>query len=75
MVEIEEVHIGKCIKAKLKEQGRTVTWFAKAIHTDRRNVYKIMNKSNLDLSLLIKISKVLNYNFLRIIADSINIEN
>ena len=52
------------IRAELKAQGRTVTWFAKAIHTTRTNVYKIMDKESIDLKLLIRISKLLHYDFL-----------
>lgn len=35
------IHIGSLIEKKLREQGRTVTWFAAALHCDRTNVYKI----------------------------------
>ena len=52
------------IRAELKAQGRTVTWFAQAIHTTRTNVYKIMDKESIDLKLLIRISKLLHYDFL-----------
>ena len=52
------------IRAELKEQGRTVTWFAKAIHTTRTNVYKILSKESIDLKLLIRISKLLYHDFL-----------
>jgi hypothetical protein len=62
--QMESIHIGNMIKAELKAQGRTVTWFAKAIHTDRTNVYKILSKDTIDLKLLIRISKLLHHNFL-----------
>ncbi len=60
---MEGIHIGQLIKAELKAQGRTVTWFAKAIHCDRTNAYKIFNSSHLDSELIWRISGVLNHNF------------
>ena len=62
--QMESLHIGNMIRAELKAQGRTVTWFAKAIHTTRTNVYKILDKESIDLKLLIRISKLLHYDFL-----------
>lgn len=57
------IHIGSLIKQKLQEQGRSVTWFAVALHCDRTNVYKIFQKSSIDSSLLYRISCVLGYDF------------
>ena len=61
---MEIFHFGHLIQAELKAQGRTVTWFAKAIHCDRTNVYKIFNNSHMDSDLLFRISRVLGHNFL-----------
>lgn len=61
---MEEIHIGRMIRQKLKEQGRTVTWFASAIHCDRSSAYRIFSSKTIDLFLLIRISKLLDYNFL-----------
>jgi len=61
---MEGFHFGHLIQAELKAQGRTVTWFAKAIHCDRTNVYKIFNNSHLDSELLFRISRVLGHNFM-----------
>ena len=61
---MEEFHIGKLIQAELKAQGRTVTWFAKHIHCDRTNAYKIFNNSHIDTELLFRISQVLGHNFM-----------
>ena len=66
---MEELHIGQMIKAELKAQERTVTWFAKHIHCDRTNVYRIFKNSNIDLRLLSRISVVLNYNFFKVCSD------
>ncbi|WP_302786892.1 XRE family transcriptional regulator [Barnesiella intestinihominis] len=59
------IHIGSLIEKKLREQGRTVTWFAAALHCDRTNVYKIFQKSSIDSSMLYRISCILGYDFFR----------
>lgn len=55
--------IGSLTEKKLREQGRTVTWFATALHCDRTNVYKIFQKSSIDSSMLYRISCILGYDF------------
>ena len=69
--DIEDIHIGQAIQRKLKEQGRTVTWFAAQIHTDRSNVYKMFKQRTLDIEKLVKISRLLNYNFVQDVADRV----
>lgn len=52
------------IRRTLKEQGRSVTWFASAIHSDRSNTYKMLKRESIDLALLMQISELLHYDFL-----------
>lgn len=72
--QMESIHIGNMIRSELKAQGRTVTWFAKAINTTRTNVYKILDKESIDLKLLIRISKLLHKNFLLDCANALKNE-
>ena len=72
--QMNSLHIGNMIRAELKAQGRTVTWFAKAIHTDRTNVYKILGKETIDMQLLVRISKLLHHNFLHDLSNAIENE-
>lgn len=74
-IAMEGFHIGHLIQAELKAQGRTVTWFAKAIHCDRTNAYKIFSSSHLDTELLFRISQVLGHNFLQDAADFMNAQH
>ncbi len=67
-----KIHIGQQIQLKLKEQGRTVTWFAFKLNYDRSNAYKIFSKPHIDTDLLLSISKILNYDFFRIYSDEID---
>lgn len=64
-----EKPIGILIKEELERQERTVTWFAKKLNCHRVNVYDIFKRDNIDIKLLIQISKVLNKNFIRVLAD------
>ncbi|MCI5783124.1 MAG: XRE family transcriptional regulator [Bacteroidales bacterium] len=63
------VHIGKFIQQKLKEDGRSVTWFASKICCTRSNVYKIFANDNIDIKLLKRISLVLDFNFFDVLAQ------
>ena len=57
------IHIGKTIEHVLREQGRSVSWFAKQICCERTNVYSIFRRSSIDTDLLMRISKILSYDF------------
>lgn len=57
------VHIGSIIRQKLQEQGRSAAWLAKQIPCTRNNVFKIMRKPHISTDLLLRISKILDYNF------------
>ena len=63
------LHVGELVKNVLHEQGRSVTWFAKRLGCTRPNVYKIFAKENLDISLLWRISCVLDYDFFGVISE------
>ena len=55
----------------MKEQGRSARWLAERIPCERTNVYNIFKRESIDLDLLSRISKILNYNFFADIADEI----
>jgi hypothetical protein len=59
----EEVHIGKLIYQKLKEEGRAASWLAGKMHCDRSVVYRIFQKSTIDISLLLHICMILDFDF------------
>lgn len=62
---MKNVHIGELIQAELQRQGRTVLWFAKEICCEKSNVYKMFKRKSIDLAQLMKVSEVLNHNFLK----------
>ena len=67
-----KIHIGNMIKAELTRQGRTMTWFAEAIHSDRSNTYKMLKRESIDLALLMYISELLHYDFLRECSEALD---
>ncbi|MBR5433763.1 MAG: helix-turn-helix domain-containing protein [Bacteroidales bacterium] len=61
----ENIHIGKIIQDKLREQGRSASWLAKQIPCSRNNLYRIFSNPSINTDLLSRISKVLDYNFFK----------
>lgn len=59
----DKFHIGFRIQTIFKQKGMTVSEFARQIHCERTNVYTIFNRPSIDIDLLARISKVLEYNF------------
>lgn len=58
-----EQTLGEKIKNLIKEKGYTVTEFAQKVNCSRRTLYEIFKKDSIEVDLLMRISKVLNYNF------------
>ena len=67
------MHIGNAIFEELKRQGKTTVWLAKELSCDRTNVYRIYEKSSIDISLLMRISLILNYNFFELFAQEYDV--
>lgn len=63
LIPVENLHVGRLVRRKLREQGRSVTWLAQQIPCTRNHMYKIFQKQNVDTALLLRISCVMNYNF------------
>lgn len=55
--------LGALIEEELRRQERSVSWFARHLACDRRNVYRIFRKNNLDTELVMRISRILNHDF------------
>jgi plasmid maintenance system antidote protein VapI len=66
---MKNIHIGSLIKEqfekKIKRDKRfNKTVFAKLIHVHRSTIYPIFEQKSIDIDLLIRISKALDYNFI-----------
>lgn len=70
---MKDINIGNDIREELKRQGRSVVWFADAIHTDRSNTYKLLKKKSIDLRLLMEISELLQHDFLKDCSEKLEI--
>jgi hypothetical protein len=60
---MEIVEIGQKIKDVFDKRDMKLTEFADELGTVRQNVYRIFKKRHVDTGLLLKISRVLNFNF------------
>ncbi|MBQ8502320.1 MAG: XRE family transcriptional regulator [Bacteroides sp.] len=60
-----DIHIGEMVRRELKHQERTIAWLARKLECSRSNIYDIFYRKDIDLFLLIRISKVLQHNFLK----------
>lgn len=57
------IKIGEIIKAQLRDQDKTVVWLAKQLSCSRNNVYKIFHNNSIATQELMRISKILDYDF------------
>ena len=56
-------HAGERVKEVFDASGLSVSEFARRLHCNRQNVYDIFKRQDIDLSLLQRISKVLEHDF------------
>ena len=61
---MENVHIGSIIKQKVIDSSMTIKEFADGINCERTTVYHIFRQKSIDIEKLIKISEILNYDFI-----------
>ncbi len=61
---MKEIHIGSIIKKKFEESELTIKDFAAMIYCDRTTVYDIFKRKSIDVERLVRISLVLNYDFI-----------
>jgi len=62
---IYEIHFGNLIKYQLQRIGRSVNWFAQQMHSDRSNMYKLLDRRHLDSGFLVRASILLRHDFFR----------
>lgn len=63
------MNIGEQIENTLRKQGRSAAWLATQIPCERTNVYNIFRRKSLDARLLMKISRILNYDFFKDLSE------
>lgn len=65
------IPIGRLIQEKLKEQNQTVVWLAQQMPCRRENLYKIFRKNNLDTEMLLRISRIMHFDFFQFYSQSL----
>jgi hypothetical protein len=70
-------HIGSRIKEVFDSQPKEhdVNWFADKLCCNRRNIYKIFKRQNIDILLLKRISEVLDHDFFEDMRSSSDISD
>lgn len=63
--QMKDLHIGQMVRDEMLRQGRSVNWLAREIYCEKSNVYKLFKRQSIDLAQLMKISEVLDHNFLK----------
>ena len=63
------MEIDAIIKAKLRENNHSVVWLAEQMECSRTNIYKMFNKHAINTSELLKISRILEFDFFRLYSD------
>lgn len=61
----KNIYIGKLIRMKVDERHISYAEFARMINRSRTSLYHIFESKTIDIDLLITISKVLDYDFIR----------
>lgn len=59
------IHIGTAIEQKIRERGMTYAEFARRLNVDRTTVYNIVRGNSIDTERLMRISKILEYDFIK----------
>lgn len=64
MNKLNEIHIGHLIQCKIKEKNLTYAEVSRQLQVDRSTIYCITNSKSIDIERLIKISEILDYDFI-----------
>lgn len=65
------IHIGKEIRKQVEEQGKTSVWLARELGCHRTNLYKIYEKRTIDTGILLRLSRILHYNFFGLYSNDL----
>ncbi|MDL2296364.1 helix-turn-helix domain-containing protein [Bacteroidales bacterium OttesenSCG-928-B11] len=61
---MKNIHIGSAIKQKVSERSLSIQQFAYLINCDRTTVYDIFKRKSIDTERLIRISQILDFDFI-----------
>lgn len=69
----QNIHFGDLIKSRLKQDRRSVRWFAEQMNSDRSNMYKQLSRAHLSTDFIIRASKILDHDFFKDVSDRLQI--
>lgn len=69
------LHMGNLIRQRMKEKQISVVLMAKHLSCSRNNVYKLLNKYSMDTEVLVKISRLLDFDFFELYSKEIQNKN
>ncbi|PKF75438.1 transposase [Chryseobacterium sp. PMSZPI] len=64
--DIKSIHVGNCISRRVDELEVTIPRICKFLNTTEIEIYKMYQQQSLDTDILLKWSKLLEYDFFRI---------
>ena len=59
------------IRTELQRQERSVSWLARKLGTNRMAIYRIFESYSIDTYMLLKIPRVLDYDFFSLYSDNL----
>lgn len=62
--DLSDIHIGELIGARIRQCGMSYAEFARRLCIDRTTVYGILKAKSIDVERLIRIGRILDYDFL-----------
>jgi hypothetical protein len=65
------LHIGNEIHRVMLERGRTVVWMARQYGCSRIHMYRIFEKPSIDTAMLLRFSRMLDYDFFRLFSNEL----
>lgn len=63
------MHIGRLIRDVLDEKRISVRQFAMMANSERTNMYRILDRESIDLSVLERYSRILEHNFFQDLSE------
>ena len=64
-IEMKAIHVGQMIEQEMLRQEKSTHWLANEINRERSSVYKIYHRESVDVTMLIRISVILNHDFFK----------
>lgn len=68
------INIGEHIQQQVKAQGKTSIWLARELGCHRTNIYRIYEKHTVDTGILLRLCRILHYDFFQLYSEELTKE-